>query len=137
MVVNSRNDVQRAVRLFDEPWFRNSLAARNPDGERVLIAAGMSTPLGEVLDALEREGGAGNLVVFHEETVIVLVIETVDAASVSAEAEGPAVGRTTTVAELLDVYRGTANHDTAAFAILDDSRRVIRATGLHREAIAA
>lgn len=136
MAVNTRDNVRRAIRLFDQPWFRERLAARNGDGERVLITADRDTPLREVMEALDREGGSGNLVLLDDAAVTTIVIvtttgETVDAPH--AELDGA-----TTVAAFLDACRAMANAEDATFTYVHEGhRRGLCATGLQRESVAA
>lgn len=138
MAVNAPDDVRRAVRLFEEPWFRNSLAGRNRDGERVLIAADNDTPLGEVLDAIAREGDAGNLVVFHDGAVTILVLERFDPDAAHVVRDRIAIDEDGTVATLIDVCRSAAGGGDVRLTVgYDGSCQGIRVAGFQHEAVAA
>lgn len=138
MAVNSPDKLRGRAWMFDAPWFRNGVTGRNRDGERVLLVADLDTPVGEVLDVLQRSGGTGNLIVFHDANVTTLVIEEVPRVAANGSGAGCRADATGTVAAFLETYRATMNPDDEIFTFEDGgSRRGIRATGFQREPAAA
>ena len=138
MAVNSRDEVRRAIGLFDQRWYRDHLTGFNAKGERVIVTADLETPFREALDAVDLGGGTGNIIVIRDDRVLALVVESTDITSIALDRRRQPIGEDATVGMILDACRNTSDPEGTVITIVGHgAERALLATGVQREFVAA